>query len=219
LRKSHYDYAIELFFGFVGGGLAVSVFERQHELAGVIATSRKIIEVRRQSKPIVNYFHKRCAWGLRNGSYVMSWDSQFAEPIDLPNNVVATTLGHVIAYISELPDTERNSREWQNARKSVLQAADQVGSIWFARIAIIRALKRRTPRFRRRSWSPEELRLLDKLVVDGASPRTAAEALNRSKETVRTKARRAGCPFPHRDEVKRQRPPTQEEVGLPQLAR
>jgi len=62
----------------------------------------------------------------------MSWDSQFAEPIDLPNNVVATTLGQVIAYISELPDTERNSREWQNARKRILQAADQVGSIWFA---------------------------------------------------------------------------------------
>ena len=149
----------------------------------------------------------------------MSWDSQFAEPIDLPNNVVATTLGHVIAYISELPDTERNSREWQNARKRVLQAADQVGSFWFARIAIIQALKRRTPRFRRRRWSPEELRLLDKLVVDGASPRTAAEALNRSKETVRTKARRVGCPFPHRDEVKRQRPLTLEEAGLPQLAR
>ena len=39
----------------------------------------------------------------------MSWDSQFAEPIVLPNNVVATTLRHVIAHISELPDAERNS--------------------------------------------------------------------------------------------------------------
>jgi hypothetical protein len=63
----------------------------------------------------------------------------------------------------------------------------------------------RMPRFRRRSWSPEELRLLNKLVVAGASPRTAAEALNRAKETVRTKARMIGCPFPHRDEVKRNR--------------
>jgi hypothetical protein len=157
--------------------------------------------------------------GLRNGSYVMPLDSQFAEPIDLPNNVVATTLRHVIAYISELPDAERNSREWQNAHKHILQAADQVGSIWFARIAIIQALKHRTPRFRRRSWSPEELRLLDKLVVDGASPRTAAEALNRSEATVRTKARKVGCPFPHPDEVKRQQPLKQEEVELPQLAR
>ena len=149
----------------------------------------------------------------------MSWDSEFAEPIDLPNNVVATTLRHVIAYVSELPEAERISRERQNACKHILEAADQVGSIWFARIAILQALKRRTPRFRRRSWSPEELRLLDKLVVDGASPRTAAEALKRSKETVRTKARRVGCPFPHRDEVKRQRPLTQEEVELPQLGR
>jgi hypothetical protein len=159
----------------------------------------------------LTFFHKTWAWGLRNGSYVMSWDSAFAEPIDLPNNVVATTLRHVIAYIDELPDAEQNLREWQNARKRSLQAADQVGSIWFARIAVIQALKRRMPRFRRRSWSPEELRLLDKLVVDGASPRTAAEALNRSQETVRTKARMIGCPFPHRDEVKRQPLPKEEE--------
>ena len=53
----------------------------------------------------------------------MSWDSEFAEPIDLPNNVVATTLRRVIAYIDELPDAEQNSREWQNARKRSLQAA------------------------------------------------------------------------------------------------
>ena len=129
---------------------------------------------------------------------MISWDSEFAEPIDLPNDAVATTLRQVIAYISELPDAKPNSRELQNARKRILQAADQVGSIWFARIAIIQALQRRMLRFRRRSWSPEELRLLDKLVVDGASPRTAAEALNRSKETARTKARMIGCPFPHR---------------------
>jgi hypothetical protein len=140
----------------------------------------------------------------------MSWDLEF-EPIDLPNNVVATTLRQVIAYISELPDAEQNSREWQNARIRILQAADQVGSIWFARIAIIQALQRRMPRFRRRNWSPEELRLLDKLVVTGASPRTAAEALNRSKETVRIKARMIGCPFPHRYEVKRERLLKEEE--------
>jgi hypothetical protein len=62
---------------------------------------------------------------------VISWDSEFAEPIDLPNNAVATTLRQVIAYISELPDAKQNSRELQNARKRILQAADQVGSIWF----------------------------------------------------------------------------------------
>jgi hypothetical protein len=137
----------------------------------------------------------------------MSWDSEFAEPIDLPNNVVATTLRQVTAYISELPDAEQNSREWQNARQRILDAADQVGSIWFARIAIIQALQRDRrdfrPRFRKRSWSPEELTLLNKLVVAGASPGTAAEALNRTEETIRIKARMIGCPFPHRNEIKR----------------
>jgi hypothetical protein len=141
----------------------------------------------------------------------MSWDLEFAQPINLPNSVVATTLRQVIAYISELPDAEQNLREWQNAHKHILQAADQVGSVWFARIAVIQALQRRTPHFRRRSWSPEELTLLNKLVVAGASPRTAAEALNRGKETVRIKARMIGCPFPHRDEVKRQRLLKEEE--------
>lgn len=72
----------------------------------------------------------------------MSWDSEFAEPIDLPNKLVATTLSQVIAYIRELPDAERNSPEWENARKHILQAAVQVGSVWFARIAIIQALQR-----------------------------------------------------------------------------
>jgi hypothetical protein len=140
----------------------------------------------------------------------MSWDSEFAEPIGLPNNVVATTLRQVTAYISELPDAEQNWREWQNARQRILDAADQVGSIWFARIAIIQALQRDRrdfrPRFRKRSWSPEELTLLNKLVVAGASPGTAAEALNRTKETVRIKARTIGCPFPHRNEIKRTLP-------------
>jgi hypothetical protein len=41
-----------------------------------------------QSKLIVNIFKQCCAWGLRNGSYVMSWDSGFA--VDVPNKLVAT---------------------------------------------------------------------------------------------------------------------------------
>ena len=73
---------------------------------------------------------------------MMSWDSEFAEPIDLPNHEVATTLRQVSTYINELPEAEQNSREWKNARKRIRQAAGEVGSIWFARIAIVRALHR-----------------------------------------------------------------------------
>jgi hypothetical protein len=72
----------------------------------------------------------------------MSWDSEFAEPIHLPNNAVATTLRQVIGYISKLPDAEQNTQEWQKARKHILQAADQIGSIWFARISVMQALQR-----------------------------------------------------------------------------
>jgi hypothetical protein len=124
----------------------------------------------------------------------------------VPADGSSTTSADVIA------DAEQNSREWQNARQRILDAADQVGSIWFARIAIMQALQRDRgnvvrrdfrPCFRKRSWSPEELTLLNKLVVAGASPGTAAEALNRTEETVRIKARMIGCPFPHRNEIKR----------------
>ena len=54
----------------------------------------------------------------------MSWDLEFAEPIDLPNNEVATTLRQATAYSGELPDAEQNSREWQNARQRILDAAN-----------------------------------------------------------------------------------------------
>ena len=63
---------------------------------------------------------------------MMSWDSEFAEPIDLPNNVVATTLRQVIAYISELPEAEQNSREWQNARKRMLSSGGS-GRVYLVR--------------------------------------------------------------------------------------
>ena len=48
--------------------------------------------------------------GLTQWEYVMSWDTEFAEPIDLPNKLVATTLRQVIGYIHQLPDAEQNSQ-------------------------------------------------------------------------------------------------------------
>lgn len=72
----------------------------------------------------------------------MSWDSEFAEPIALPNNDFATTLRQIIAYISGLSLDEQDSQEWRKARKCIFQAADQAGSIWFARIAVVQALQR-----------------------------------------------------------------------------
>lgn len=71
----------------------------------------------------------------------MSWDQTFAAPIHLPNSTVATTLRDAAGYISELSEAERETKEWTNARDAIVQAADQIGSIWFARIAVVRALQ------------------------------------------------------------------------------
>jgi len=72
----------------------------------------------------------------------MSWNQTFAEPIYLPNDAVATTLHDAVQYISGLPEAEQEIKEWRIAHNIVVQAADQVGSVWFARIAVVRALQR-----------------------------------------------------------------------------
>ncbi len=71
----------------------------------------------------------------------MSWDQTFAAQIHLPNGAVAITLRDALGYIDELSETERKTSEWKNARDAIAQAADEVGSIWFARIAVVRAIQ------------------------------------------------------------------------------
>ncbi|WP_425994537.1 hypothetical protein [Afipia sp. DC4300-2b1] len=71
----------------------------------------------------------------------MSWDQTFAAQIDLPNGTVATTLRDAMGYIDELSEAERETSEWKNARDAIAQAADEIGSIWFARIAVVRAIQ------------------------------------------------------------------------------
>jgi hypothetical protein len=72
---------------------------------------------------------------------MMSLDAEFAEPIVLPNNAVAYTLHDAITYLGGLSLKEQDSGEWRKARRCIFQAADRVGSVWFARIAVIQALQ------------------------------------------------------------------------------
>jgi hypothetical protein len=72
----------------------------------------------------------------------LSWDLEFAEPIILPNNLVAYTLRDVVGYLGALSVNDQDSEEWRKARKCIFQAADGAGSVWFARIAVIQALQR-----------------------------------------------------------------------------
>ena len=73
----------------------------------------------------------------------MPWDVQFPQPIDLPNGTVVTTLREAADYISQLPKSEQDTKEWQIASDALAQAADNAGSVWFARIGMMRALCRK----------------------------------------------------------------------------
>jgi len=58
------------------------------------------------------------------------------------------------------------------------------------------------PRVTRRSWTPEQLELLQTLVEKGVSPARASVVLNRPKLAVQNKARQLGRPFADTREVK-----------------
>lgn len=55
-----------------------------------------------------------------------------------------------------------------------------------------------------RTWLPEHIEVLKKLVEAGASPIKAAARLKRSAISVQMKAKETGVPFPDRRHVKRQ---------------
>lgn len=80
----------------------------------------------------------------------MPWDVQFLQPIDLPNGTVATTLREAADYVSQLRKSEQDTKEWQIASDALAQAADNAGSVWFARIGMMRALYRKNAKAVRR---------------------------------------------------------------------
>lgn len=108
----------------------------RHIIANVLTQSGIIDD--RNSK---NLAYERACFNNPAWSYVMSWDQTFAAQIDLPNGAVATTLRDAIGYIDKLSEAERETSEWKNARDATAQAADEIGSIWFARIAVVRAIQ------------------------------------------------------------------------------
>lgn len=70
----------------------------------------------------------------------MSWTAMFPEPIPLPSGKKLRTLRDAGKFIEKLPAAEVVKPDWQTALHVVLQAADHGGPIFFARLAIMRAL-------------------------------------------------------------------------------
>jgi hypothetical protein len=73
----------------------------------------------------------------------VSWDSRFAESIELPSGVRLTSLREAIVHlVNTVPSSERGTPVVLTAAELITSAAERGGPIEFARIATLRALNR-----------------------------------------------------------------------------
>jgi hypothetical protein len=77
----------------------------------------------------------------------VSWDSRFAEPIELPGGVRLASLREAIAHlVNTIPSSERALPVVLTAAELITSAAERGGPIEFARIATLRAVNRHAVR-------------------------------------------------------------------------
>jgi hypothetical protein len=72
----------------------------------------------------------------------VSWDRPFDQPVPLPGQRLAGTLRDAGNYIRELPEAERDTREWRLAIQMLIDAAEDLGPVLFAKMGMDRALNR-----------------------------------------------------------------------------
>lgn len=73
----------------------------------------------------------------------MSWDSRFAEPIELPGGVKLASLCEAIVHlVNTIPASERSMPVVLTAAELITSAAEHGGLIEFASIATFRAINR-----------------------------------------------------------------------------
>ena len=78
----------------------------------------------------------------------MSWDSRFAEPIELPSGVRLASLrdAAIVHLVNTVPSSERGTPVILTAAELITSAAERGCPIEFARIATLRALNRHAER-------------------------------------------------------------------------
>ena len=77
----------------------------------------------------------------------MSWDSRFAEPIEMPGGVKLASLREAIVHlVNTVPASERSMPAVLTAAELITSAAENGSPIEFARIATLRALNRHVAR-------------------------------------------------------------------------
>jgi hypothetical protein len=73
----------------------------------------------------------------------VSWDSRFAEPIEMPGGVTLASLREAIVHlVNTVPASERSMPAVLTAAELITSAAENGSPIEFARIATLRALNR-----------------------------------------------------------------------------
>jgi hypothetical protein len=77
----------------------------------------------------------------------VSWDSRFAEPIELPGGVRLASLREAIVHlVDNIPSSERGMPVILTAAELITSAAEHRGPVEFARIATLRAINRHVER-------------------------------------------------------------------------
>jgi hypothetical protein len=77
----------------------------------------------------------------------VSWDSRFAQPIELPGGVKLASLRQAILHlVNTVPSFERSLPVVLTAAEIITSAAERGGPIEFARIATLRVINRHAVR-------------------------------------------------------------------------
>jgi hypothetical protein len=71
----------------------------------------------------------------------VSWSLPFSEPVLLPDGSELATLRRAYDHLNKFPKSEQDAEEWKAAAHCLIEAAEHAGSVAFARIGILRAMK------------------------------------------------------------------------------
>jgi hypothetical protein len=74
-----------------------------------------------------------------------NWDTEFDDPIPLPNGGELVKLRDAVEYIRQLPRGLLESERWQVAMKDLSRAVETPAWRFLARLAIMKALYGKTP--------------------------------------------------------------------------
>jgi len=94
-----------------------------------------------------------------DGFSLVSWLRKFSEPIELPNGERLVTLQDAIAWLAKSVPASEHDTEVQIAAYYLTEAAENNGPMAFARIGMLKAINRNTPRERKpHRWGKRKLK-------------------------------------------------------------